>query len=301
MLVCWLKFSSSTKLYLSDVHEPTARQSFYLPNVVAQDQQTSSAPEVLSLPTPMAFTPMPTELERRTIFTGPWSASYDYLPQSSISPSLSPSPPSTSTSLPPNKNDPPDIFGEAWILHPCLFGIEMQMDIKGGSFDTSKKKGGVFVKPMESDETVQVISSERSVQHNTVPYQSVVSYHDRPKPATENKLMVVARNSRHIGEYVRRIHHFYQKERTEENHFMLVTTIDRSGFTEKIGDARFEIHPNNVEFVKETSEERRFSKTLLRDLRAEFSRNPVETRPGMIDPVRYTCVEGAYDIGLLTL
>ncbi|KAE9405450.1 hypothetical protein BT96DRAFT_988487 [Gymnopus androsaceus JB14] len=63
----------------------------------------------------------------------------------------------------------------------------MQMDIKGGSFDTSKKKSGVFVKCIESDGTVQVISSERSVQDNTVPYQSVVSYHDRPEAATENK------------------------------------------------------------------------------------------------------------------
>ena len=96
--------------------------------------------------------------------------------------------------------------------------------------------------------------------------------------------MVVARNSRHIGKYVRQIHHFYQKERTEENHFLLVTTVDRWGLTEEIGDERFEIHPNDLEFVKEKSEERKFAKLLLKDLRAEFSGNPVETRPGMTDP-----------------
>ncbi|KAE9387440.1 hypothetical protein BT96DRAFT_1005133 [Gymnopus androsaceus JB14] len=132
----------------------------------------------------------------------------------------------------------------------------MQMDIKGGSFDTSKKKSGVFVKCIESDGTVQVRIRTCSVQNNTVPYQSVVSFHNRPKPATEKRLMVVAQNSRHIGKYVH-----------------------RWGLTEEIGDERFEIHPNDLEFVKETSEERKFAKLLLKDLRAEFLRNPVETRP----------------------
>ncbi|KAE9401906.1 hypothetical protein BT96DRAFT_991739 [Gymnopus androsaceus JB14] len=230
---------------------------------------------------------MPTELEKWTIFTGPWSASYDYSPQSPIpSPfrllSPPPLPPSSSTFLPPS-NGYRDIFGEAWILHPCLFDIEMQIDIKGGSFNTSKKKSGVFVKCIKLDGTVQVVS-KRSVQNNTVPYQSVISFHNRLKPAMEKRLMVVARNLCHIGKYVRQIHHFYQKEQTEENHFLLVKMVDRWGLTEEIGDERFEIHPNDLEFVKETSEEWKFAKLLLKGLREEFSANPVETQPGMTDP-----------------
>lgn len=97
--------------------------------------------------------------------------------------------------------------------------------------------------------------------------------------------MVVVRNSwSHIGKLVCQIHHFYQETMTEENHFLYVTTVHRYGLQEAIGEERFGVHPRDLEFVKETPEERKFSKVLLKDLRSEFSFSPVAIRPITLDP-----------------
>ncbi|KAJ3816143.1 hypothetical protein F5880DRAFT_1619722 [Lentinula raphanica] len=39
------------------------------------------------------------------------------------------------------------------------------------------------------------------------------------------------------------------------------------------------MHPDDLEFVKETAQERKWSTALLRDIRAEFVYNAVDVRP----------------------
>ena len=181
-----LMFSPRTNLFLCDVYQPTEKQSFYLPNPPAEDESQTS-----SVPSDVASTPMPTEWEKWTIFMGPWSATYDYSPQSPT-PSMfwSPSPLPSSLSLPPA--EPPleeNIFGNAWILHPGLAGIEIAVDIKpSASLGSLGKKFPVYVKRLpDSNENFQLTSGQ-----TIVPWQLVIPFHDRPKPATEKRLMVVA-------------------------------------------------------------------------------------------------------------
>lgn len=60
--------------------------------------------------------------------------------------------------------------------------------------------------------------------------------------------MVIARNHEKIGKLVRRYHHFYLKEKTENNHWMMVMEVDRSGWKEQVHNF-LKVHPNNVEYV----------------------------------------------------
>ncbi|KAE9385263.1 hypothetical protein BT96DRAFT_1007226 [Gymnopus androsaceus JB14] len=213
--------------------------------------------------TPVVSTPMPTEWKKWTIFTGPWSATYDYSPQLPM-PSMfwSPSPPAPSSSLlPPAKPLEENIFGNAWILHPGLAGIEIAVDLK---LDASLGSLGKKSQSMSKDSLTQMEIS------NSCP------------PATEKRLMVVAQNSlHHIGKLVCQIHHFYKNERTKKNHLLLLTMVEHPGLAEEIGHECLEMHPDDLKFVKETPAERKFSKGLLRDLRMEFSYSPVETRPSL--------------------
>ncbi|KAE9389831.1 hypothetical protein BT96DRAFT_1002877 [Gymnopus androsaceus JB14] len=276
-----------TKLFLCNVYQPSKKQSFYLPNSLSEDEsQTSSVPSDASTPmpsTPMVSTPMPTEWEKWTIFMGPWSATYDYSPQLPM-PSMfrSPSPPAPSSLLlPPAEPLEENIFGNAWILHPGLTGIEIAVDLKPDtSLGSLGKKSQVYVKRFPDSNGIFQLMSGQTI----VPWQLVIPFHDHPKPATEKRLMVVARNLLpHIGKLVRQIHHFYKNKRTEKNHLLLLTMVECPGLAEEIGHECLEMHPNDLEFVKETPAERKFSKGLLRDLRKEYSYSPVETRPRMTD------------------
>ncbi|KAE9390814.1 hypothetical protein BT96DRAFT_1001952 [Gymnopus androsaceus JB14] len=276
-----------TKLFLCNVYPPSEKQSFYLPNSPSEDEsQTFSVPSDVSTPMPstqMVSTPMPTEWEKWTIFTGPWSATYNYSPHSPMpSMFLLPSPPAPSSLLLlPAKPLEENIFGNAWILHPGLAGIEIAVDLKpDASLGSFGKKSPVYVKRFSDSNGIFQLMSGQTI----VPWQLVVPFHDRPKPATEKRLMVVAQNLlHHIGKLVRHIHHFYKNERTEKNHLLLLTTVERPGLAEEIGHEHLEMHPDDLEFVKETPAERKISKGLLRDLRMEFSYSPVETRPRMTD------------------
>ena len=55
--------------------------------------------------------------------------------------------------------------------------------------------------------------------------------------------MVIARNHpEHIGKLARRIHHLYVNDKTEENHWLKLLTVDRSGPQEKQGNEVLDVH-----------------------------------------------------------
>ncbi|KAE9384026.1 hypothetical protein BT96DRAFT_1008518 [Gymnopus androsaceus JB14] len=253
-----------TKHLLCDVFMPTAKQSFYIPNTSLFDAST---------PLPIASTPMPNDFERETIFTGIWAPDYVY-PDPLESP-LSPDPVHASESPPPpdpRRTSPPlpEPPLQHWILHPKLLGIPIQVDINGGELDTSTKKAGIFVKTINSVNGISVVCQHFG-KTITVPYTSVVSFHERPKPATEKGLMVVARGSpQFIGTFVRQIYHFYENEKTDENHMLVAAKIDRSGSLETHASDFLDVHPLDLEYVQETPEERKHSKTFLEYDRAEM-------------------------------
>ncbi|KIK56765.1 hypothetical protein GYMLUDRAFT_61807 [Collybiopsis luxurians FD-317 M1] len=289
-----------TKYCLCDVFMPTVRQSFYLPH----HDYERLLPTPFDLPPSTgadtgSSTPLPSDLEKETMFTGIWSpgcptprpspspaqeispiaSGYETPPQSSPVPwtpaSPSPSPPSRAPS-------PVAAPLAHWILHPNLVGIPIQVDINGGKLDTSWKKGGIYVETVIGQEGISVIFRRSSAKIVFVPYESVVSFNERPKPATEKGLMVVARNNpEHIGKLVRRVHHLYVGQKNEDNHWVMLLTVDCSGPQEAKGAEFLELHPNDLEFVRENPDERRYSTELLRDVRKEFTHCPAVLKPSM--------------------
>lgn len=166
-----------------------------------------------------------------------------------------------------------------WILNPRLIGIPIKVDISGGELDTLKKKDGVIVETVANEDGIDVICRLKT-KTIYVPYQLIQSFRQRPNPAREKGLMVITRNHpEHIGKLVRRIHHFYVNEKTEENHWLLVSTVARLGINEMKGHEHLEVHPSDLEFVRETFEERRASTELFRHVRMDFTYDTVEVRP----------------------
>ncbi|KAJ3792880.1 hypothetical protein GGU11DRAFT_760388 [Lentinula aff. detonsa] len=145
---------------------------------------------------------------------------------------------------------PPD----HWVLNPKLVRTMIKVDIRGRTMDTLKKKDGIFVE--------------------------TISDKDGINPATEKGLMVVARNyPKHIGKLVRQIHHFYEEEKTEKNHCLMLMTINCSGPKETKGFEFLKMHPDDLEYVKETADERKWSTELLHEIRMDFTYSSVDVRP----------------------
>lgn len=159
-----------------------------------------------------------------------------------------------------------------WIIHSKLVGIPIQVDINGGELDTSTKKAGIFVETAVGTNGITVTSRRSTNRVVHIPFNTVVPYHQRPKPATEKGLMVITRNHpEHIGKLVRQIHHFYKKEKSEPNHLLVLTTVERLDGWERLLPEFLELHPDDLDYIKETSEERRNLKELLSGLRTEFA------------------------------
>ncbi|KAJ3802938.1 hypothetical protein GGU11DRAFT_752394 [Lentinula aff. detonsa] len=138
--------------------------------------------------------------------------------------------------------------------------------------DTLKKKDGIFVETISDKDGINVIHRPSASKILPIHFDSVISFHSQPKLATEKGLMVVAQNyPKHIGKLVRRIHHFYEEEKTEKNHCLMLMTIDCSGPKETKGFEFLEMHPNDLEYVKETADERKWSTELLHEIRMDFT------------------------------
>jgi hypothetical protein len=68
--------------------------------------------------------------------------------------------------------------------------------------------------------------------------------------------MVVARNHPlHIGKLVRQVHHFYRNEKRDEDHMFIAITVNRSEAPETKGAELLELHPDDLEYVKESMDE----------------------------------------------
>ncbi|KAF5379282.1 hypothetical protein D9757_005319 [Collybiopsis confluens] len=270
-----------TKFRLCDVFLPTARQSFYMPDPRYEKLlQTSSNDEDVEdsaaagsmTPAAGSMTPLPNDFERETLFYGTWSPNCPTPAPSSLG--------LTSTSLPSNElaspapasppliprtSSPVSVSAPApapdhWILHPKLIGIPIKVDISGGQLASLQKKDGVIVETVASEDGIKVIYRRSSSKVIEIPSGYIQSFRDRPNPAREKGLMVVARNHpQHIGKLVRRIHHFYDMEKIEEKHWLMMQRVDRSGPKEDTLPEFLEFHPSDLEYVKETPEERRRS------------------------------------------
>ncbi|KAJ3832859.1 hypothetical protein F5878DRAFT_634028 [Lentinula raphanica] len=296
-----LRFSDSKKR-LCEVFLPTARQSFYLPDEQYQcqldDSDFSDSHEQLTDGDYALPTPFVNDLEQEVLFYAASNssslipgrdASFPQTPghvtpnpvsQTGVSRSPLPWTPASPSLRSPSPEPPPPPPPDHWLLNPKLLGIPIKVDIRGGGLDTLNKKDGIFVESTASENGISIIHRATPSKMIQVPLISVICFRSQAKPATEKGLMVVARNRpEHIGKLVRRVHHFYEKEKTEDHHCLVMITVDRSGHKESKGHELLDMHPDDLEFVKESAEERKWSTELLREVRAEFSYSPVDIRP----------------------
>ncbi|KAJ3817033.1 hypothetical protein F5880DRAFT_1512122 [Lentinula raphanica] len=297
---------ADTQYRLCEVFLPTSRQSFYMPDNEYQceidqldvpHQLTESDRVVLS-------NPLANNLEQEALFSAAWTPS-SLTPgrdmptfQTSRAPSLvtqslsawnhfswSPASPSALPFRSPSPcyssgSSPEPLLPDHWILNPKLLGIPIKVDIMGEELDTLKKKDGIFVEAVAAEKHgINIIHRATSSKTILIPRTYIASFRSRPKPATEKALMVVVRNqTNHIGKLVRRVHHFFEKERTEDNHCLVVITVDRTGSKESRGSEFLDMHPDDLKFVKETAQERKWSTELLCEVRAEFTYSSVDVR-----------------------
>ncbi|KAE9385590.1 hypothetical protein BT96DRAFT_949731 [Gymnopus androsaceus JB14] len=297
-------FYTRTQYRLCEVFMPTARQSFYMPDGNYQKNLSSptasfDAVDVVVDPD-QGHTPMPNDFERATIFCGSWSPNCPTPGSSSFqspfagsqtgfqSPmpwTASPSPPPLSSPSSPSPRSLSQAYSPAlsppdhWILHPKLVGIPIRVDIAGGGeLNTSKKKNGATVEMVSNNEDgLSVLCCLSPTKSVPVHYQLIQSFRERPIPAREKNLMVIVRNREQIGKLVRRYHHFYLEEKTENNHWMMVMEVDRSGREEKVNNY-LEVHPDDVEYVYETPAEVRWAKELFCDIRQDYKGAKAEVR-----------------------
>ncbi|KAF9062821.1 hypothetical protein BDP27DRAFT_1368531 [Rhodocollybia butyracea] len=274
-----------TKYRLCEVFKPTVKQSFYWPEHVYQ-KNLESPSNVDADSHQGSKTPLPNDFEREFIFCGSWSPNCPTPGQTPMYNLESPvpwTPASPDPVMPSRSRTPTPPFAPVlpghWILHPKLVGIPIKVDISGGELNTSSKKDGLIVETVSGTDGIKVVYRRSPTKTVDVSYTVIESFHNRPSPSREKGLMVVARNHpEHIGKLVRRIHHFYDMEKTEGKHWLVVQRVDRSGPKERLVDEFFDLHPDDLEYVKETTEERKFSSSMLEFTRLDFSHNPAEIR-----------------------
>ncbi|KAJ3789213.1 hypothetical protein GGU10DRAFT_372413 [Lentinula aff. detonsa] len=187
----------------------------------------------------------------------PSPAPWPWTPASPL-PSRAPSPSPPLPSRAPSPAPPPP---DHWVLNPKLLGIMIKVDIRGGTMDTLKKKDGIFVETIADKDGINIVYQPSASKIIPIHFDSVISFRSRPKPAIEKGLMVVARNyPKHIGKLVCQIHHFYEEEKTEGNHCLMLMTTNCTG-------------------PKETTDERRWSTELFCEIRMDFTYSSVDVRP----------------------
>ncbi|KAJ3735502.1 hypothetical protein DFJ43DRAFT_1151198 [Lentinula guzmanii] len=275
-----------TNFKLAEIFWPSEQQSFYYPLTSLFDSLSTSTVYHTSTPPSNdetedsgSQTPIPTEFEQVTIFTGVWApgspiASFNEEPwDETLIPGSQDNPPaimstststsaSVSTSLPSER----DRGSSHWILNPKLFGIAIRVDIEGGPFDTiqKQKSQGAFVQTVLDSEciTPMVVGARRS----PIAVDKILKFRNRPKPTSERSLMVVIEGP-HIGKFVRQVYHFFQGVKEDKNAKFIVMVMDRSTQVERPLDEILELDRNEVELVEERAHERRYMNGILKDIR----------------------------------
>ncbi|KAK1234804.1 hypothetical protein PQX77_001986 [Marasmius sp. AFHP31] len=192
--------------------------------------------------------------------------------------------------LPPTQSD-------HWILHPQLVGLELEVEIRGGLYDSRGKTVPVKVAERESPSRVVAEYTEGRGRCATA-HEMVHSYIRRsPKeinPSSETALMgIISGREEDIGKLVRRIRTFYLGESAPANQWMVTGVIVRDQEAERLTNERIEVHPLNVVRVTESVEQRRAAKAYMKPAReaarTEWSRHPeIRRYATAIDPTSPT-------------
>ncbi|KAJ3757304.1 hypothetical protein EV360DRAFT_71239 [Lentinula raphanica] len=146
-----------------------------------------------------------------------------------------------------------------FLFHKQLLGLPIRVDIDGGAYDTLRTKAGeryVIPTPCEDGSILLKIDQTRvKVGEMFVHSSAVLRHRDRPKPSTEKRLMVVVGgNEEHIGKLVRRLYYFFKGSKSDENKCFILAVVNFSGGNEIVTEERIELHPDNLEYVRESKE-----------------------------------------------
>ncbi|KAJ3729815.1 hypothetical protein C8R42DRAFT_716077 [Lentinula raphanica] len=155
-----------------------------------------------------------------------------------------------------------------FLFHKKLFGIPVCVDIDGGVYDTLRTKAGErYVIPIPCDDgsiLLKIDVPKVKVGEMFVHSSAVMKHRDRPKPSTEKRLMVVVGgNEEHIGKLVRQLHYFFKGGKSDKNKWFILVVVYFSGGEEFLTEERLELHPNDVEYVRESKEVRKRSRQML--------------------------------------
>ncbi|KAL0071689.1 hypothetical protein AAF712_001546 [Marasmius tenuissimus] len=166
------------------------------------------------------------------------------MPNTTLAPSL-PSPPPRR--LPPVPSH--------WILHPTLLGIPIRVTITAGKW----KRKTAFVTPMSSEHEGGRTSNRLRMDQK---------YSERPKPNSEQSLMVVTGgDEQHRGKFARRIFYFYNQIKSDDARWFIVGVVDRTGRYDRLTDELLELSPADLEIVEESKEDRDAGNGLFEDVR----------------------------------
>ncbi|KAJ3720691.1 hypothetical protein C8R42DRAFT_722382 [Lentinula raphanica] len=228
-----------TRQLLQQVFPPTWRQSFFAPNPAFR--ASKSAGSRFDTP-PRPRTPLydPDSVRSMYEFIGAWYPGSSVERPSSFASSIYPNAPET----------------HHFLFHKQLLGLPIRVDIDGGAYDTLRTKAGeryVIPTPCEDGSILLKIDQTRvKVGEMFVHSSAVLRHRDRPKPSTEKRLMVVVGgNEEHIGKLVRRLYYFFKGSKSDENKWFILAVVNFSGGNEIVTEERIELHPDNLEYVRE--------------------------------------------------
>ncbi|KAK1234555.1 hypothetical protein PQX77_002239 [Marasmius sp. AFHP31] len=184
------------------------------------------------------------------------------------SPHLAPPPPRPTRSLPP--------VPAHWILHPALLGISIRVTITRGKW----KRKTAFVTPTSSVRGTTILFRYNNDVHEIGDLGSV-RHSERPKPNSEQSLMVVTAGDEHVGKFVRRIFYFYNQTRSEDSQWFIVGVVDRTGRQDRLTGELLELPPTDLDVVEESKDDRDAGNELFESVRyAAKVGKPEVRRPG---------------------
>ncbi|KAJ3964882.1 hypothetical protein EV361DRAFT_955536 [Lentinula raphanica] len=256
-----------TRQLLQQVFPATWRQSFFAPNPAFRASKFAGSR--LDAP-PRPRTPLydPDSVRSMYEFIGAW------YPGSAVE-----RPSSFASSIYPNA-----LATHHFLFHKQLLGLPIRVDIDGGAYDTLRTKAGErYVIPTPCDDgsiLLKIDQTRVKVGEMFVHSSAVLRHRDRPKPSTEKRLMVVVGgNEEHIGKLVRRLYYFFKGSKSDENKWFILAVVNFSGGNELVTEERLELHPDDLEYVRESKEVRRKSTEMLAIQRQLLSHASPEIRP----------------------
>ncbi|KAL0564329.1 hypothetical protein V5O48_017720 [Marasmius crinis-equi] len=163
------------------------------------------------------------------------------------------------------------------LLHPKLLGITIRVAITEGRW----KRKTAFVTPTSSDGGAFFAFHLKGETHR-IDHRCIGKHPDRPKPNSEQGLMVVTGGcEQHIGKFVRRIFYFYNEQKTQESRWFILGVVDRSGHDDRLTKEYLELPPTDVDIVEESKDDRDAGNRLFEDVRYSAKiGNPETRRPG---------------------